>query len=142
LKDGSCQAPRVCAILYSECNYGGASYNLCDQSPNFQKDQVPPVIKSVKVPPNGKVTLFEQNDYGGRSVVYTESQPCIDTFQVLIKYSSFSGKVVTKRLPCCRSLKEVPRLNSQDLRKESLLKMKSSYQSTTQSNSFNEMINT
>ena len=40
-----------CAIFYTECDFKGAAYDFCSKSPNFSKDNIPPVIKSIKVPP-------------------------------------------------------------------------------------------
>ena len=86
---GSCQAPKECAILYAECNYSGASYNICDKSANFQKDSVPPAIKSIKVPPKKQVTVYENKDFEGRKIVYTESQSCITSYNVFQRKSKW-----------------------------------------------------
>ena len=72
----------ACPIFYSECDYKGAAYEFCAKSPNFQKDGIPPRIRSIKVPPQGRVTFYESTDYNGKKVVYTDDQPCIKSFDV------------------------------------------------------------
>lgn len=34
-------------------------------------------IKSIRIPPQGRVTLFEKSDFKGKKVVYTEDQSCL-----------------------------------------------------------------
>ncbi|CAD8123671.1 unnamed protein product [Paramecium sonneborni] len=70
----------ACAVFYSECDYKGASFEFCSKSPNFQNDNIPPQIRSIRVPPQGRVTLYENTDYNGKKVTYTSDQACIQNF--------------------------------------------------------------
>ncbi|KAM3137913.1 hypothetical protein pb186bvf_009994 [Paramecium bursaria] len=69
-----------CAIFYTECDFKGQAFDFCDRSPNFPNDKVPSTIRSIKIPPQGKVTLYESSDYKGKKIVYTEDQRCIKSF--------------------------------------------------------------
>lgn len=66
------EAKEACAVFYSECDYKGASFEFCAKSPNFKNDNIPAQIRSIKIPPSGRVTLYESTDYNGKSVTYTE----------------------------------------------------------------------
>lgn len=81
------EAKEECAIFYSECGYKGASFEFCEKSPDFRKDSVPPTIRSIQIPPQSRVTLYEKTEYGGRKVTYSESQECIKAFEVSFHYS-------------------------------------------------------
>ncbi|CAK64683.1 unnamed protein product (macronuclear) [Paramecium tetraurelia] len=70
----------ACAVFYSECDFKGASFEFCSKSPNFQNDNIPPQIRSIKVPPQGRVTLYESTDYNGKKVTYSSDQACIQSF--------------------------------------------------------------
>ena len=78
----SYEAKEACAVFYSECDYKGASFEFCAKSPNFEHDNIPPQIRSIKIPPQGRVTFYENTDYNGKKVVYTKDQPCIESFDV------------------------------------------------------------
>ncbi|CAK72298.1 unnamed protein product (macronuclear) [Paramecium tetraurelia] len=75
------EKPDACATLYTECNYTGKSFNMCEDLPNFQLAKYPSKIKSIQVPAGAKVILFDEMDYNGKTIEYTENQKCIEEYQ-------------------------------------------------------------
>ncbi|CAD8071148.1 unnamed protein product [Paramecium sonneborni] len=81
----------ACAIVYSECFFKGKKTEICSKSPNFLKDKIPLQSKSIRIPPQGRLTLFEKNDYNGKKVTFTEDQTCLDNFDFSLIH--LSGQV-------------------------------------------------
>lgn len=61
-----------CVVFYSECNYGGQNYEVCRDHPNLANFQYP--VKSIKIPDGVTVEGFDDENYKGKKVTFTESQ--------------------------------------------------------------------
>jgi hypothetical protein len=48
----------------------GQSFDLCTEIPNFTEKKLPSKIKSISVPKNSVVTLFDENEFGGSQIIY------------------------------------------------------------------------
>jgi hypothetical protein len=77
-----------CIEFFSECNFKGKSFEICDNTPSFSAENINQVIKSIKVPVNMAVTGFMDEEYQGGKIRYTESQECIQDFQFSLEQIS------------------------------------------------------
>ncbi|CAD8148553.1 unnamed protein product [Paramecium pentaurelia] len=89
------EKPDACATLYTECNYTGKSFNMCEDLPNFQLAKYPSKIKSIQVPAGAKVILFDEMDYNGKTIEYTENQKCIEEYQYKFLQKNQQSYVLT-----------------------------------------------
>ncbi|KAM3137938.1 hypothetical protein pb186bvf_010019 [Paramecium bursaria] len=67
-----------CALLFTQINYKGDFVELCQSNIDFGLQQFPTQIKSILVPPQGKVTLFQKSEYDGKRYIFTENTPIIE----------------------------------------------------------------
>lgn len=65
--------------LHEDCNYGGKSYTLPAGTFNgYQMKIGNDRLSSIQIPPGFKVTLYENDDYRGRSQTFTSNIACLD----------------------------------------------------------------
>ncbi|CAD8177634.1 unnamed protein product [Paramecium pentaurelia] len=72
-----------CAELYSECNFQGDSFIVCDQIPNLLVQGWSKLIRSVTVPNLKNIFLFKMENYSGEKTTITENQKCMESTNVL-----------------------------------------------------------
>lgn len=64
--------------LYDQCNYAGRHYDLpIGNYRTYQMGIGNDNLSSLKIPSNLKVTLYEHDNYSGRSVTYTSNISCL-----------------------------------------------------------------
>mmetsp|Transcript_4498 Transcript_4498/g.695 ORF Transcript_4498/g.695 Transcript_4498/m.695 type:complete len:93 (+) Transcript_4498:1972-2250(+) len=59
-----------CPTLYTECNYEGESFNLCNDIEDFSKVDWTRQVHSVWVPEGWEATLYENAKYDGKKHVF------------------------------------------------------------------------
>ncbi|KRW98478.1 hypothetical protein PPERSA_03309 [Pseudocohnilembus persalinus] len=68
-----------CPQIFSKCNFEGHTIHICDQKayrPNMQ-----PNFKSIKIPQNQRLELFNVNGFNDKKIVFEKSLPCFDLNQ-------------------------------------------------------------
>lgn len=70
-----------CITLYDQCNYEGKSKQICQNTPNLTNVQWTGPIKSVKIPANMTMKVYQSNDYLGQSYSLKGDQACLDQSQ-------------------------------------------------------------
>ncbi|EGR31285.1 hypothetical protein IMG5_114140 [Ichthyophthirius multifiliis] len=77
------KCPDNCVVFYSECNFQGESYKLCQSS---QKEKRV-LYKSVFVPENIIAKVYSKSSYKGDVVLYDKSVQCDNNGIFLLSYS-------------------------------------------------------
>nr|ABC75099.1 C-terminal crystallin fold containing protein 6p [Tetrahymena thermophila] len=67
-----------CPTVYSQCDYKGDSSSYCQSVPSVKI----PVIKSVVIPDGfNKITVYNLENYKGKTVIFNKSVSCLDKFE-------------------------------------------------------------
>jgi|Dee2metaT_10_FD_contig_31_3275208_length_1000_multi_9_in_0_out_0_1 hypothetical protein len=78
--EGSCSInpPKEenCVYLYEECNFGGRSSYICDNSPFTDIDYE---VKSIAIPEDTTVYVYNMPCFNGESAEITETISCLNT---------------------------------------------------------------
>lgn len=65
--------------LHEDCNYGGKSYTLAAGTYNgYQMKIANDRLSSMQIPYGFKVTIYENDNYLGKSQTYSSNVPCLD----------------------------------------------------------------
>lgn len=57
-------------MLFTECDYKGDSYNLCDETKDFKEIGLDVVVKSLIVPEGWELELYNDTHFKGDKRVY------------------------------------------------------------------------
>ncbi|CAD8126693.1 unnamed protein product [Paramecium sonneborni] len=72
-----------CVELFSECDFNGDSFIICDQIPDLHQQGWNKPIKSFSIPAFRILYLFDKENYTGLKTKYIENQSCIDSIVAL-----------------------------------------------------------
>ncbi|CAK69836.1 unnamed protein product (macronuclear) [Paramecium tetraurelia] len=70
-----------CVNFYSECNYTGALFQICQGEKSKLQNEIPIEIKSILMGPGIIVKLKSPNYFAGVIQEFTSSQPCLMAYQ-------------------------------------------------------------
>ncbi|CAD8117184.1 unnamed protein product [Paramecium sonneborni] len=72
-----------CVNFYSECNYLGTLFQICQGEQSKMQHIIPFQIKSILMGPGIIVKVKGPNYFGGLIKEFTTSDPCFDSYQVI-----------------------------------------------------------
>ncbi|CAD8080602.1 unnamed protein product [Paramecium sonneborni] len=72
-----------CIIIYSECEYQGFALEVCNSLKEIEKFKHQ--IKSLYIPQGYGLTIYENQNFNGKSHRYTQSQQCLQNAVSLIQ---------------------------------------------------------
>ncbi|KAM3147749.1 hypothetical protein pb186bvf_000077 [Paramecium bursaria] len=68
-----------CAEIFDKCDYQGDSITICDRIPDLPKEGWAKPVKSIQVPANRVLYLFNKEKFDGQRVAYRENQKCLSS---------------------------------------------------------------
>lgn len=83
--------------LYAECNYGGQIYDLGVGRYYAYQMRIPnDRLSSMKVPRGMRITIYEHDNFQGRSNTYVDNSPCLDASwrnmasSIVVEYDNYN----------------------------------------------------
>lgn len=67
-----------CAELFSECDFKGDSITVCDRIPDLPDAGWSKPIKSLTVPTQRRLYLFNKEKYEGKKLFFIQNQKCME----------------------------------------------------------------